>query len=49
MAAESVIKKNCPAKRKANVAKSQIKNPIARTGKTNFFFIFKILNKGNNH
>jgi len=49
MAAESVIKKNCPAKRKANVANNQIKNPPVRTGKTKFFFIFKILNKGTNH
>lgn len=42
---ESVIKKNCPANRKANVAKNQIKNPITRTGKINVFFIFEILNK----
>lgn len=42
---ESVIKKNCPAKRKANVAKTQIRKPIVRTGKINVFFILNMLNK----
>lgn len=46
----SVIKKNCPAKRKAKVAKNQIKKPTPSTGTINFvlaFSILEIFNKGN--
>jgi len=50
IAGDSVIKKNCPANRKANVAKSQIKNPTPSTGIINDFLsvsIFKNFSKGN--
>lgn len=40
---DSVIKKNCPAKRKANVADNQIKNPIPRTGKAKDLFMTQII------
>lgn len=41
---DSVIKKNCPAKRKAKVAKNQTRNPTPRTGMINCryaLFIFE--------
>lgn len=47
---DSVIKKNCPAKRKAKVAMSQTKNPIKSTGRIKgwlVLFMFKVVRRQN--